>query len=297
MQTHVIGTVVGRLARGELVAWDNGTVYALIGNANDPGLQDRIVQAKGNERGAKQPVGWTVPFSHALDLIDIDQVEDRSMQELLQSPSELTSYLGGVAFIRAAADMRRKEERNIPESIVPSGVLNPTIQIYSPNGNDATSKLVRSAMLMGVEPVMTSANISGKPEIVTAHDAKEFAQAANITAYVNKEDSDKASRPRGSYPVIGVESSRFVILRSGCFEPEIIKRLLRGYPIVESKNMVGSKYPENVLHMRDLEFLASEIGEFNELPKLYNAEMRAGLLAVLGWHTDSWHVRQSIEQK
>jgi hypothetical protein len=267
----------------DLVVIDNHTVFALAGNANDLGLQDRIVEVKGDQRGSKQPVGWTRFFDERmLDTIDVDVIENCRMQELLRKPERLTTYLGGLSFIRAQADKKAKERHGVPDSIIPP-VLNgdvTTVQMYSPAGVATTSAITRRALELGVETVMTSANRSGVPESVTETSAAAFINEGSPdvrpvrTLVVCRDPSVDAERPRGSYPVIVAKRDHFSIKRFGCFTPEILMRVLHEYPVRIPQDAEKTKFPDNVLRMQDLPA---------DVQHLKGPEFRLGMLSALGW--------------
>lgn len=259
----------------DLVVYDNFAVYALAGNANNENLQEQIRRAKGDARGTKQPVGWTRPFDErTLDTFDMSEITDPYMPDLLRDPDELTALIGGLTFLRGNADMLAKDKYAVPDSIIP--LDQKTVQIYSPVGIRMTQALIKSAIDKGVEPVMTSANVSGQPETIHQSTAQAFADQSPdpLMIVVNKNDDQKPDRPRGSYPVITIETNGFNIVRPGCFDPEILRAALFDYPIRLDSNPQPSKYPENILRLSDLPA---------DVQKLKGREFRLGMLAFLGW--------------
>jgi tRNA A37 threonylcarbamoyladenosine synthetase subunit TsaC/SUA5/YrdC len=269
--------------RDDLVVIDNHAVYALAGNANNSNLQQRIVDVKQGGRGKEQPLGWTRPFDErVLSTIDVDKIEHRGMQKLLRNPDELTSIVGGLAFILAVADKAIKKSQNIPNSIMPE--KQGTVQIYSPEGIATTTALVNAAIAMGVETVMTSANRTGEPESITADGARHFIESTEYgyrrpsLMVVCKSDDMKNKQPRGSYPIVSATAETFIITRPGCFAPEITASLFDGYPIVLSDSPKHPKHPENVLRLIDLP---------PDVRTLKGSEFRLGLLAYLGWSSNN----------
>lgn len=258
-----------------LLVYDNFTVYALAGNANNENLQEDIRHIKGEARGIKQPVGWTRPFDErTLAAIDISAIEDRRLQGLLRDPHELTARIGALSFIRAGADLEWKEKESIPDCIIPPDGA--TVQLYSPVGAKPTERLISAAIKKGIEPVMTSANVSGQPEITTGTDAIDFAAQSSspLVVAINRSDEDKSDRPLGSYPVICVEEDRLKIVRPGCFAPEILQAALNDFPVELAADFQTPNYPANVLGFSDLP---------TDLQDMKGTEFRLGLLAHLGW--------------
>jgi tRNA A37 threonylcarbamoyladenosine synthetase subunit TsaC/SUA5/YrdC len=274
VERHPVERAAAEMDEGLLV-YDNFAVYALAGNANNEDLQERIRIAKGEARGVKQPVGWTHPFDErTLGTIDLSRLDDSALRNLLRSPEELTARIGALTFIRAHADMKAKEVEGIPDSIIPPG--GGTVQIYSPVGTTRTERLITQAIMSGFEPVMTSANVSGEPEIIFESTAAAFAAQSPepLVVAVNKSDEDKPERPRGSYPVISVLPDRLRIVRSGCFDPQILQTALSGYPVELASDCQVPKYPDNVLQFSDLP---------TDVQYLKGSEFRLGVLEFLGW--------------
>lgn len=259
----------------ELLVYDNFTVYALAGNAHNEQIQELIQQIKGEARGLKQPVGWTRPFDErTLSAIDISGCEDHALQELLRNPAELTARIGALTFLRAGADMRAKEAEGIADCIIPPEGR--TVQIYSPAGAAPTERLIGHAIKKGVEPIMTSANVSGRPEIVHDEEAVEFAsdESRLLTVLINKNDAEKLPSPLGSYPVISVGVDRLHIVRPGCFDPQILQTALSEYTVELTEDHQAPNYPDNILGFSDLPA---------DVQTLQGAEFRLGLLNYLGW--------------
>src|SRR3982751_2761282 len=65
---RLIADAAGALATGRLLVFENGPVFALVGNANDPNLQLKIAEIKGENRSVEQPVGWITPFRHVPEM-------------------------------------------------------------------------------------------------------------------------------------------------------------------------------------------------------------------------------------
>ncbi|HET9174030.1 MAG TPA: hypothetical protein VFN56_01975 [Candidatus Saccharimonadales bacterium] len=293
MLTHAhIMEAADQLAANKPIVLENGPVFAVVCNANDPQVQAKIKKAKDphglNTRGAHQPVGWTVPFAHALDTVDMSLITDERMRRLLADPSELTGRIGALAFLRAIADKRVKHKRNIPDSIIPdeAGAM---VQIYTPTGNDSTHKIVRRSMALGVEPVMTSANVSHEKEIIDGERAIQFAHdAGGLAVYLQGRDTADTA-VRGSYPILGVREDSFTLERAGCFGADIIARLLFDVPFqpftAHGELPQPAKYPEYVLHL-------------NDLPDAYSSykgnDLWFGILATQGWHDELVDMAQEI---
>lgn len=270
----------------DLLVLDNGTVFALAGNANNPDLQKRIVDVKGGNRKVVQPVGWTTFFDErVLSTIDVDAIKLSSLQELVRNPDELTARLGALTFLRATADLNAKKELGIHASIIPEAGENgnpPEVQIYSPDGMTITTAITRAAITQGAETVMTSANRSDEPESVTTTTALAFIDGTlpengPPKVLVNScKDEDRPSRPRGSYPVLKIAQGgeEFINIRPGCFEPTILEAALHGFPVRMAPNPQKVKYPDSILRMQDLP---------TDVQSLKGPEFRLGLLAHLGW--------------
>lgn len=258
-----------------LVVMRNRAVYAVLGSGH-PEVQDQISTAKGERRGTKQPVGWTVPFTDfSQGAFSLEGIEDPRLKDLIRNPDELTSRLGAIAFVRGAADMGYAAINKLPESIVPSDTK--TVQVWSPDGNTAAAYIIGKVLSKGLQPIMTSANVSGEPEAVTLSQALAFAGNSSpplpvIDAPFN---DDELTPPFGSYPVVVLKAGAIEIVRPGCFSPEILKALLYGYKVTlaPAERLQQPKYPDGVL-------------QFSHLPEsdrsLCGPELRLGLLAHMG---------------
>lgn len=268
---------------------DNQATFALTGNANNERLQQRIVELKGDLRSAFQPLGWTRPFNERmLATVDVDRLELADMRTILRNPDALTAHLGGLAFIRAVADLSAKERLDIPDCIIPPKASDrpfPTVQMYSTEGITMTSIVINRALKRGAETVMTSANRSTERESISATDAIDFAtrpikygQRPIEAVIINHLDDQKPDRPLGSYPVINVEKDHLSIIRHGCFAPDIIKRIFHRFPVSTSPDILLPNYPGNVLRLKDLP---------RDVQTLHGPELRLGILAHLGWSAES----------
>lgn len=273
-----------RISQNELILFRNGPVYAMPGNANDPDVQRNIQQAKDpngeGTRGANQPLGWTVPFDHSLDAIDMSVVNDPGLRRLLSDPHELTGRIGGLAFLRALADPQVKRRRGLPDSIVPDA-FGATVQLYSPTGNDDTSKVIRLAMAMGAEPVMTSANFSKQPEIIDQSTAERFAARAGGLAIYGQNPEVSENPCRGSYPILGLTAEGLTLERAGCFHAGIVRALLYDVPFwprsASGQPPRPANYPDRSLHMADLP---------RDIRRLRGNDLWLGVLATMGWHNE-----------
>lgn len=267
---------VGRLACNELIIAHNKTVYAVVGNAHSPSLLDDIRQLKGDPD--RNTVGWTVPFSRAWPAVDTSGVIDPAIRKLLDSSDEVTRRYAGLGFLRLPADAA-------VAATLPEGMINEvmgTVQPYSPSGNDFTSRFLRYACSYGVEPVMSSANFHGQPEIVLSDEAHAFAeQDEHKPLFVLEDDSavDLSVRPLGSYPIVTLRPDHLEISREGCFSAELVQRLFAGYDVDTSPSeQSGSHYIEHRFGLEDLP---------PRIRALEGEALRLGLLATLGWQSDA----------
>jgi len=264
----------------ELVIYNNGPVYSLVGNANNPNLQEDIMVAKGTERG-RAPVAWTVPFDHepTRGIFKTNEIIDPHLRGLLEDrPDELTRRIGAVAFMRGPADMERKTQYDLPDCIIPN-VPNAAVQIYSPVGNPRTEALISEIIRLGGEPVMTSANLTNSPEITDEADMLEYKKHTGLRLLHNILNSDDPWRVRSSYPIYEYVPEGLRPVRSGCIDLEIQLRLMDGYAFApfDSTTLPKARYPRHILHMSSLpETAQSAKGE----------ELRKYVLESLGVHAE-----------
>lgn len=243
---------------GPVLSWNYAT-WALCGNANDPDLQEKIRLIKGEARGSRQPVGWTTFFTErVLSTIDLRSVTDRKIRRLMGDQNKLTERLGGLAFIRAIADMDVKEREGIPDSIIPP--MQATVQIYSVKGLPVTENITRAVQALGGEPVMTSANQSGHAEAISLDQAKEFSEQSRLAVPIfdSRPSAKVLRKPRGSYPVIELRADRFKIIRPGWLNQALMGQLLHGYNVefASDRELARSgqapNHPHHVLCPEDL---------------------------------------------
>jgi hypothetical protein len=278
-----LGTIV-RAVESDLAVIDNHAVNALMGNANNPNLGERIAQLKGEDRGTLQPVGWTPLFDdRVLSTVDKDYIANNKLKKVFSDPELLTALGASIAFFRTRASLQAKHEHAIPDCIIPKGKIS-TVQIYSPAGTTTTEHITRAAMERGIEPIMTSANRSREPETVSRSGAINFIEECGeqednppaLAVFING-NKTRMTQPRGSYPVIVVERDRLVILRPGCFESAIIEAIFDDYPISPAPNQLKNNHPDSILRMEHLP---------PEIQKLKGKELRIGLLTILGWQAE-----------
>ena len=242
---------------GKMIVWENGPVMALAGDADNPAMPFEIGRIK-QDRSPNQPVGWVSTFRDSVPAFDLKNIKDEKLISFLTDPSYMTRRLGGLAFIRVAADMDYKRNFKVPDSIIPvTGIDSEpsNVQIYSPTGNYRCSKLVRYANVLGLRIAMTSANHHKEKELVEFDEAEKFAElAGNLAFFPEYAQGRKMLRPRGSYPVIKVENDCLKIVRYGFLSPEIIERILYDLPVDTSPtdNSQSPNHPENVLREDDL---------------------------------------------
>jgi hypothetical protein len=261
--------LVAQLICGGLVAYDNGPVYAIVGNAGNSNLQEQIRLAKGEDRHG--PVGATMPFDEPLiegifRTSHLTDAKDIALRDFLEDPDALTRRLGGLAFIRTPADPDKRA--TLPDGMFPESTADKdasdeadvTIQVYSPVGNAVTDSLLRRVLMKGGVPVMTSLNPHGTPEIITEAGARQFSAARGLHLAINGSEATKPLRGRASYPIVDIrlnEAERrqeIGVPRTGFMDIDILVALLDGLPIadIDRAKLSLPKYPDNVLRRQDL---------------------------------------------
>lgn len=256
-ETRQIALAATAIKAGKLVLWENGPVFALAGDAENPLLQQNISSVK-KDRSPIQPLGWITPFSSAMGAIDMSVITDTRLERFLSDPDEVTRRIGALSFLRANADMSYKHKNSIPDALIPPQVADEepsNVQLYSPTANDRCSRLVRYAVAHGATMAMTSANYHGQNEIVTYEDANEFAKnEGNLLFLPQYHPGEKPERPRGSYPVLKVLPDRLQLIRFGFLEPSLMADILDGLPIDITPGLDAQepKHPHGVLRRQDL---------------------------------------------
>ncbi|MBC7707763.1 hypothetical protein H7Y63_00890 [Polaromonas sp.] len=253
----LIAHAASLLIRGEIIMIENGPVFALAGDANNPQMQAMVGLIK-KDRSPTQPLGWITPFNNALQAFDLSDVKDRALKNFLVDPDAMTTTLGALAFIRAKANQRYKKQHGVPDALIPPqiDVTEPTmVQLFSPTTNDRCSRLVRYATAHGVRVSMTSANYHNRKEIVDFNEAQEFAkQEGNMFFLPQYDASSKPARPMGSYPVFKVLPDKLKLIRFGFLEPTLWNSILKDLPLDLSPGLTKQEpnYPANVLRAQDL---------------------------------------------
>lgn len=253
---------IAQLICGGLVVLDNVVVHAIAGNANNP-VQEQIRQVKGEKRGQTQPVGCTMPFDTPFlrGIFSTDNILDPRIQGLYRDPAEQTRWFGGVAFLRGAIN---EDVDHVPTSMIsqqPNGLRSQRLlQVYAPVEGTAMDRILKSVVHKGGLPIMTSANISGLPEIVDREQGRQFAQSHNLPYVTAAINGRQPQRPRGSYPAVharydaNTRQWKWVWVRTGCFAEEILLRLVDNMPaqIDPHRKKPDPKYPNNTLRLKDV---------------------------------------------
>lgn len=254
---------VARMACEGMLAFENGPVGAILGDATDPDLQKKIQIIKGETRG-DAPVGATMPFDDPLmrGIFRTDHlIEERDivLRTFLESPEMQTNRFGAMAFLRGPADLQQKADRLIPDSIIPPPEKEgdgSTVQGYSPVGNPKALAIVIKMRELGGISVMTSANPTGTPEIIYEEQLLLFAKSSGLPTIIRTREKNKPERPRSSYPISNIEYSRqqdrWVLnpIRTGWMALDILLSLHEGLPHEKITEPV-TKHPKKVLNMSE----------------------------------------------
>jgi tRNA A37 threonylcarbamoyladenosine synthetase subunit TsaC/SUA5/YrdC len=254
------------------VIYDNGPVYALVGNGYNPSLKDDISSIKGPER-QETPVAWTVPFEHdkLQGIFKTDQIKDKAFRSFLENPDELNSVLGALAFLRGPVDLEVKERNHIPDCVV--HLEQGTVQNYSPVGNHETHALIDAVIQKGGEPVMTSANYHGKPEITTEAEIDKFREATGLYMVPRWNARKRTRRFRSSYPIVEFTPEGLKPVRSGFTSLDVLHRLISDFPVAayNPNEVKRAPYPKDTVTLDDL-----------PKPDARGSELRKHILDVLG---------------
>lgn len=259
--------LASRLITHSLMAYDNVSVYALVGNAANENLQVQIQEAKGLARGAAEPVGCTMPFTDPLleGVYDTASITDPALRDFLEDPQALTEHFGAIAFLRGPGNPTKKDNKSgtpegksapiIPDSIFPPLVNEAsTFQNWSPEGNELTNVVVRSAIARGAIVAMSSLNPSGKPEITDESGAREFTAQQGLPL-MTKPEADRPHKPRGSYLTYLAKPDGLSIIRIGNVDLELAVDLVPAgvrVELDEGRKQPDPKFPDRLLTKSDL---------------------------------------------
>ena len=259
----VVHRSVQALAEGQLVALPTETVYGLAASARSPSAVARLIEIKG--RSAQTPLTLAVKSAdEALDYVPEISILGRRLARRCW-PGPVTLVLGD--------NHPDSLVQQLPESVRTAVIPGQTLGLRVP-----AHQLVLEVLRLLVGPlVLTSANLSGQPDAITAVQVVEsFGEEVPLVL------DDGRSRFAQPSSVVQVEENRLQILRSGVVDGAALKRLSSLLILmVCTGNTCRSPMAELLLRKR----IADKLGcRMDELDEVGVNVMSAGVSAVLGGH-------------
>lgn len=257
------------ISRGRAVLMQNGGVWALLGDAENPAFIEEVNKIK--ERDPSRTYGLMSSFEESLEWVDFDRIKDPRVVELLLDSEKTVDLFGALGFLRMPVDDARIKMAGVPECVISrdSRGLNPLVQIYDPTGKCDAATLYQTTRQAGQRFIaITSANRTSEPEIARDDVLRAIALMANTQPLMLPYSTDGSSTEvipiyddnskewcgNGSYFIAGVvEKDRsepyaevgdggFTLLREGNIATTHVQQLLFDYGInVHSPTLLPRK--------------------------------------------------------
>jgi protein-tyrosine phosphatase len=201
----VVHRAVQALSEGQLVALPTETVYGLAANALDEAAVNRLLEAKGRRAG--NPLTLALGSAEAaLDYCPSMPVVARRLSRRAW-PGPLTLVLAG--------DHPDSLLRRLPPGVQQAVMPGNTVGLRVPDHPQLLSVL----QLLSGPLVLSSANLSGQPEAVTAEEV-----IAALGPAVDLVLSDGRSKYAQPSSVVRVDGRRVELLRSGVLSESSLRR-------------------------------------------------------------------------
>jgi tRNA A37 threonylcarbamoyladenosine synthetase subunit TsaC/SUA5/YrdC len=238
-------------AQSNSIILDNGPVFGIWINADNQDELDRVADLK--QRRNEQRYATSVSAEAFIERIDPDRIH-RELWYLLEDPEVFTSRLGAVAFVRAPGRKNLVEDGELPELAVTPTEEGPIIQNWVPEGKDDVNRVLAIAAIRGgiTNPVVTSLNLTGQPEITDPDKAMEFASTHKLMLALG--GTAVRSDCEGSFTIIGfTDEPKIPVYREGNVGMEIMSRILLEHSLELVEGARVSSRPLTVADNPDLE--------------------------------------------
>jgi len=202
----VVHRAVEALADGQLVVFPTETVYGVAASALHEEAVERLLQAKG--RQARHPV--TLAIKSAEDALDyvprITPLGQRFARRCWPGPLTL------VLEDDHPDSVVRQLPASVQQAVCPSGTIGLRVPAHS---------LILSVLRLCAGPlVLSSANRTGEPDAIAAHQAVESLR--DHVALIVGDGQCKFGQPSS---VVQVSNNHWRLLREGVFNESTLKRL------------------------------------------------------------------------
>lgn len=257
----VIHQAVEALSAGKIIAVPTETVYGLAASALIPEAVESLYSLKG--RAPDKPLAYAVKsFEAALDYVpEMSLVAKRLARRCWPGPVTL------IVDANHHDSVINRLEESVRQATIPSG----TVGLRVP-AHDVTLQIMR---LCAGPIVLTSANLSGEPELVDGQQVKE--KLGDQVDLILDDGPCKFSAPS---TVVRVENDEIRLLREGVVDENTLKRLSGFIALVVcTGNTCRSPMGEAILRNRIAEKLGCKI---EELDQKGVTVMSAGIAAMPG---------------
>lgn len=269
------------IKNGTPLVLNNGTVWALWGDASNERFVRTVCEIKGRESG--RAFGLTVPFEQLAPYADLDSLHPIDRSLFSQSGNaDLKNLLGAISFIRFPGDAGKVSASDIPDCVKSYDPLTkqPILQTYDPTGKDNTAHLVKLMQLKGMRYASASSlNFSREDEIIDVSEALAFAHnfGHNLPVLQDEKQQERRTKGWGSYSILLFDKNGKSFTREGSIGNDIIQQIMIEYGEIKySPTYKPAAYPDKVLHLEDLP---------EDIRSFQGADLSEAIRIYLGWHT------------
>ena len=272
----VVHRTVQALAEGQLVAFPTETVYGVAASALDADAVKRLAEVKG--RAADHPMALAVKSAdEAFDYVpDISPLGRRLARRCWPGP--VTLVLGN----NHPDSLIQRLPNQVHEFIIPRGTLGLRVPAHP--------LILDVLQLMAGPLALTSANLTGEPDAVSAEDVIQ-----SLGDRIDLILDDGRSQFAQSSSVILVHDRQVNMLREGVVSEAAIKRLARFLVLmVCTGNTCRSPMAELLMRRR----LANHLGcQIDQLDEQGVQVMSAGIAAMPGGRPSIEAVNVMLERE
>jgi hypothetical protein len=251
----------GAAAEGLTLGLSAGSVCLILFDGARREAAEEVMRIKGEGRGPR-PSTLALSARRLAPMLDGERMAP-ALRAVFLDPIELEDRLAALCLLRAPL----RPGVSLPPAVAsrsPDGGL--WVQNWLPEKGNPLCPLLDALAGCGIDyPAVSSLNLSDEPEIVDQEEAAAFCEKRGIPFFLS--DPERRYRPRGSFPILGLDLKGASLLREGHFAAEIFEKLL-GAPVDRSR-AASSKF--------DLIEIPSAIGE-SPLPP---ARLRRALISWL----------------
>jgi len=220
---------INTLETGGVVGVSNTAVFACVSSLSSVEAGQRLFNTK--DRRLTRTVGALVTSEQLSDFTDMDRCSP-DVRKLLEDPEVINNTVADLAFVRfpikhsVVAKMSDVALRMML-SHKPEGDRGmPYMQGFVSEANTEFKQLEKAMHHKKLpNPVITSMNISGQPEITEPEDAKAFCKERDIPLLLNRNGRNPVSH--GSFPIFEATPHGLICVRVGNISTAVMRRILQ----------------------------------------------------------------------